>query len=421
MRTTRRTGMVLVASAFLPLVHLSACADSDEPMPPVSTGNLDSGTGAAEEATTPDAQADALDATADRETDAEASRCSASGFCHTDVPSDESFVAIWGDGEGVVWTVSAAGNIRSWDGTKWTVRFTAPTPLNCIWGTSPTDIWVGGPSGLLHGTGVSSATLEWSAVEALPGDENIPILSIWGANPEDVWAVGGNNDPVFQDDVYYGSTRLLHFAKSEDGGAPTWTLDSLSTGSLYASSGRGLDARKVWGSSDGDVWLGGNAYGGSLVEYPHQSLAIAFRRRATDTEWSEARFAADVSAKDLFLFGGATDGTSIWTSVLRQADPRLSYTVVRANAQTVMQIPIWNEVAPTPEWFANPAALRVNGANDIWYVGERVVLHFDGTKWNTVNISLTPSPMPNRYLDMWTSGPNDVWVVGDGIAAHKGP
>ena len=76
------------------------------------------------------------------------------------------------------------GDVLRWNGTTWQIHASGLGALYAVWGSSPTDIWVGGELGLHHGTGTSSETLSFE-LESLPdatdGSEG-PMLSIWGSS-----------------------------------------------------------------------------------------------------------------------------------------------------------------------------------------------------------------------------------------------
>ena len=72
---------------------------------------------------------------------------------------------------------------------------------------------------------------------------------------------------------------------------------------------------------------------------------------------------------------------------------------------------------PNPNAASLPQALTSvwgSSATDVWAVGEEgTLLHFDGTKWNTLD--------SGTFQDLYAvsgSGPDDVWAVGDDVIVH---
>ena len=72
--------------------------------------------------------------------------CSDDGFCHTALPAGARRCAASGaTAPASSWAVSEEGDVLRWDGTAWSVHaLEASGALYTIWGSGPTDIWVGG-------------------------------------------------------------------------------------------------------------------------------------------------------------------------------------------------------------------------------------------------------------------------------------
>ena len=185
-----------------------------------------------------DAPADAKDASV-----ADARACSDQGFCHAALPKGATLRDVWGDGT-VVWAVSEEGDVLRWDGQAWIVHASKLGALYAIWGSGPTDVWIGGARGLHHGTGASPQSLVFAHVDG-PGDPSVPILSIWGTGPDDVLAVGG-----FVDDVdFLPHGRVLRRRSGGDAGV-SWKLEAISSEPFVF--------RRVWGSAASGAWIAGD-------------------------------------------------------------------------------------------------------------------------------------------------------------------
>ncbi len=333
--------------------------------------------------------------------DAPPRTCSDEGWCHTKVPDHQTLRDVWGGGNGVVWTVTTAGNVLYWDGAAWVQSHAAGTPLYAIWGSGPNDLWAGGDGGLFHGTGSTPATMTWTAVPV-----GAPIRSIWGKSATDVWATG-----------YSGTTTsftgyVLRYsgppAESPDGGdaGTGWAVDPVA---------KAFPTRftKVWGTSDADVWLGGQT--GTLND------ARVLRGRpdgAGGYVWTGSpqtptgrlfNGAGFVSRHEVFLLG-LDPSTSLpgWYTGIR-TDDDAGFTWTRYDGFTSGNA-LLNAVWGT-------------GPNDVWIAGALGRLrHWDGTSWRVAGTALDDvMPVIATLYAIWGSGNDGIWVVGDGIALHKAP
>jgi len=405
----RRTALVaLVAACATP----AACADAtpDE----ADTPDLSSGEDAGGEAATglpgrPDASGleDVIDASNGDSThedggDGGATKpCTVHGWCHTDVPENETLRGVWGDGTGVVWTVSEEGDILRWDGTAWSTVYTGAGKLFTIWGSGPTDIWVGGTNGLFHGTGATSATLSWTPV-AVEG--NVPILSVWGSSASDVWAVG--ND---------GSTSLvLHY-----GGPP---VDASTSGWVTDPVGTRITGKlaKVYGYSPTDVWIIGTMLSGRNTKpliwhlSPDDAGTPVFAQDTSFAYYANNAVAGGYTAdtNNVLYFGKyPTLPYALWG---RRADGTKAYTWKDAFHYSI----------PHPASCASEAHNGVIGfgVNDVWLYGDWGRLcHFDGTSWELAAVSIEDVPLTNPFWDAWAPAgdPTQMWVVGKGVALRK--
>lgn len=333
------------------------------------------------------------------------SLCTVHGWCHTEVPREQTLRAVWGDGTGVVWTVSEQGNILRWDGAKWSTVYTDPGKLFTIWGSGPTDIWVGGTNGLFHGTGTTSATLSWTKFTT---DGNMPVLSVWGSAANDVWAVG--NDGT--------KSRVFHYAGPPgDPTASGWAVDPVSTkvvGKLV----------KIWGNSPTDIWTVGSTRGSWGQATP------VIWHRAPDGDGIPA-FIEDASFDYFFenaVYGGFTADPNniLWFGKYGGGAPYL-YWGRRADSSEPYE---WNDAFSwrIPGHWSCGSEVH-NGVlafapNDVWTYGEFGRLcHFDGTRWDLAAVSIENVPLENVFWDAWAPAgdASQMWVVGQGVAIRKQP
>jgi hypothetical protein len=111
------------------------------------------------------------------------------GATWTDVdePSMHGVQDLWGVGN-TLFAVAPITILRSDDhGATWFPQLVPPwNDLNgnlwCVWGSSASDIYVGGSQAILHASDGVTFRLVWNQVEDIEG--------IWGSGPDDVYAVG---------------------------------------------------------------------------------------------------------------------------------------------------------------------------------------------------------------------------------------
>ncbi len=353
--------------------------------------------------------------------------CSDDNICHTALPPNSFLRDVWSAGDGVVWAVgwkdkqltSADGVILRWDGTSWTQQHKAPLRLNAVWGSSPTDIWVGGDSGLFHGTGPSSAQLTWTKVRSEP------IASIWGSSANDVWAVGHTRT---WKDFFDG--QVLHYRGPSANGSDGWEIDPLSS--------RPAAYRKVWGTSAQDVWIGGHEFSTCGFTFCEGSRAFALHRvpdRDGGFTWNEAT--ADFvgiepgtgSSRGSQFSGGGSIGTSdVW--LMGSKAPRTStptYDVLFIGTNDGAGDYTWSDgTFGTCQGTGCGFGLWFNRAvwgktpNDVYLAGDFGQLrHWDGSTFSLVKTTIDAIPLTTAFYAMWGTSSTDLWIVGDEIALHK--
>ncbi|MBX3199774.1 MAG: hypothetical protein KF894_16685 [Labilithrix sp.] len=360
-------------------------------------GSGDGGTG--------DPDADVADA---------AKTCTDEGWCHVVVPDDQTLRALWGDGQGTVWTVSDEGNILRWNGTAWVQSYAAGVPLTTIWGSGPTDLWAGGgvtstggalePGVLLHGTGPSPSAITWTKVAT-----EVNVRSIWGSSATDVYAVTSVPHRVEAADPSY----LLHYAGEPTDGSSGWTVDPLST-ELPAHFDR------VWGTSADDVWVSGRfRFSAAMVRgkvahrLPDGEGGHRWRTdEPAQTHSSETRsetIGFSVSPTHAYLIGfiGNAGGEgNLHTGVSPGGDAPFTWT------QTVTSGTGPSTRSLATAWGFSPT--------EIWFAGEYGRLRrWNGQTWRIANVSLDGLPLQQAIYAIWGSGPGDIWAVGAGLALHK--
>lgn len=402
-----RFGIGIFAASALAIAALVACADAEEAAEPghdvPEGGTLPYVDGGG--TSTGDAGADG---SGDASTDADAAprECSKEGFCHTEVPPKQSLRGVWTDGTGVAWAISEEGGILRFDGKAWKVHATVKGPLLSIWGSGPTDLWIGGETGLWHGQGASSAALVFT--EVTTPDPQTPITSIWGTSATDVYAVGGRIDfPLVG--------RVLHYAGPTDAGKGSdWTLETVTKDAILYE--------RVFGSPQSGVWLAGRFMNPEQFWFD----VTVLRRPVGAKDFVVMPLPGDPDVMDkavgmverMYDASMGADGLSAFVIGKTHSGTPAYLTASSTNAgQTFAWKFAYDGVFGEPE----SHAIGGGSASDVWIVGDYGRLeHLSGGKWKQSLISVSKFPLIDPFYAIGGKG-NDMWFVGDGVALHRDP
>jgi hypothetical protein len=405
----RSRGTILVAlgvGAALALAGV-ACATSDAAV----TSTEDGGTKLTGEAG-PQDEVDASAEDAAPDSLPPPRECSDQNFCHTNIPEGVTLTSVWGDGAGVVWSVSAQGTIYRWDGSQWKVHQQVAADagaavLTTVWGSGPTDVWVAGSTGLLHGTGGSAATLSFAPVTGLPGNPDIPLSSIWGSGADNVWAVGYAQDPS----SHALSGRVLHFTGASAG----WSEVSITVPRENEwDPDPAVAPLGVFGSASSGTWVHG-----AWIDNQGNAVAVLFHIAPGSSDGVRMKIpeGSDYPPHlEPFTGVGVMDDGTVWLGVVSKTG-RHSY--IRGKAPYSEQD--WESLYRA-QYESDPHFFWGASASDSWQVGDFGRLrHWDGTKWTQAIIMVTSAPVKSDFFGAWAANKDDFWVVGDGIALHKKP
>ncbi len=388
-------GVLLAVEGLI--LAATACATSEEPVAPEG-----------DEAAAPDARVaadtSAPDAPDGSTKDAAVRTCSDQDFCHTALPPNETLRDVWGDGTNV-WSVSEEGDVLRWDGTAWKVHASALGALYAVWGSGPTNVWIGGERGLFHGTGASSAALVF-APEAAPGNAQAPIRSIWGTGATNVWAVGGYVDADF-----LPRGRVLRYRAAGDAGPSSWVVDPLSS--------RPLSFTRVWGTTASGTWIGGDdgsdfaQTGGVFRRTPTANAFVVVAVRAFDAAAKKDSAlvgftAGGASADGAMLLAGkngeATPG--FWRGVTPDGGAEAGSYAWSYGARDLNDLPVHAVWGPS--------------VDDTWAAGDYGRLRrWDGALWKQAALMIADLPVITPLFAMWGASSDDFWVVGRDIALHR--
>jgi len=256
-----------------------------------------------------------------------------------------------------VWAVGrsgSAGLIERFDGTSWKPvdHPDAGGELTGVAVLSDTDVWVVGHD-LLHYDGSRWRVFQPPPPPA-PGDVVAGFNDVTAIAPDDVWAAG-------TEVTVSGHTRgiVAHW----NGGA--WSIvDTPATNSGWSSALQAIDAR-----SRDDIWAVGARGTGSAPAVGDAALALHWN----GSRWAVVPIGADGTLYDIAVVGR----DAAWAVGEARGTPL---------GQSVSVIERWNGT----RWRAFPhhigQAVVLHGVSassptDVWAVGGRVVVHFDGSRW----------------------------------------
>ena len=390
----RRLGLVVVGCVMLD-VSFASCADTEDATNEPAPGEI-IGADAAEAGDASDAADACADAAACLPP---VPPCSEVEWCGVDTPLDSRIAlsAVWGSGKNDVWASGTSGHVIHWDGTTWSA---APAPtdqsLYAIWGSGPSDVWTASsPNVVFHSTGFTGGAATWTAESSIPhilrsgpfgGGNQGPILkAIWGSSPTDIW-LGGQ--ALITPDFEFVSAYQSAFAK--DGGV-AWTPS-------YAGS---LDVNGIWGTGPKDVWVVGSSFvvhsDGSLSDAGDPDMPLVWT--TYDVPSIAPLYAVWGSGPgDVWAVGDHgtivhfTSAVGGWRAV---ASPTLAnlrglwgsgasdiWAVGDSGTLLHYDGTAWRAATGAFSPAARPDLLGVwgSGPSDIWAVGTEIILHFTGAK-----------------------------------------
>ncbi|AKU99116.1 Type IV fimbrial biogenesis protein PilY1 [Labilithrix luteola] len=314
-----------------------------------------------------------------------------------------ALAAVWGTSKDDVWAVGSVGTILHYDGVAWT-----PTPSGVrntfygIWGSGPNDIWVVSSSDVvLHGTGFKNGVAGWEPVSLRAPLSTPSILrAVWGSSASDVRMGGRSYQLIVPDRQYFGYGNQFVMGDAVDGGASWRPLPGTAT------------VTSIWGSSANDVWM--TADNSASVSYErgtilHGTLGDASAEagplqdrlswapvdsRSTltlESVWGSS--ASDVWAVGAFgtirHFGPGDDR---WQEVDSPTKATL-HSVWGTGPNDVWAVGDGGTILhydgtsfePSTAQFAIGRKPNLNGVwgsgpNDVWIVGDGVALHYTGAK-----------------------------------------
>jgi hypothetical protein len=222
----------------------------------------------------------------------------------------------------------------------------ADVSLNGVFAVRSDDVWAVGWTGI-KGLAFHFDGKAWTA-SALPAG-TLSLYQAWGTPGGDVWAVGLNGTIMRR---MGGQWRSV-------------------------PSGASANLSGVWGSAADDVWAVGTM--GAVLRW-------------NGTMWAPAAVGVDAAVALLQITGIARN--QMWAVGSMGSVFRFDGTRWQKQDHGLTTNPLFGVWA--------------SSADDVWAVGDRVGMHFDGARWRTT------TGLPQSARAVWGSAPDDLWAVGDG-------
>jgi hypothetical protein len=322
--------------------------------------------------------------------------------------------------------------------------------LSFVWGTSATDMWVGGSnvgSTLAHWNGSA-----WTAVNMAAWPTTM-LTAMWGSSTSDLWVVGYDSTT--------NASQILHGSGAP--GSTVWTeTTGTSTAHFVSISGRGVDDVFA-AASDGSIWHWNGATWSPSSDSTAPLMQLVARQeglwgvsplsltggfgvwRRHDLQWQtiipapSLSWVSDPAPNDVlgFMGGGNVvgwNGTTAATVADGNPEVKSSWGSSASDVWTVGWETIykpggggtttatmthfngsaWASVG-LPAGMAVPNAVAGTSQSDVWGVGDAgQIIHFNGASWTSV-----PSGTANALLAVWAYSPTEAWAVGNfGAAVH---
>ena len=388
MTRRHRFTLVWLGAVTLPLLlgHIAGCAGTDEdpggvvpdgaPAPDATDGSITLD-GDREE----DAAVDASDASADADAGPPGPRCTADGWCYTDLPVTDagsmSLTDVWANAD-EAWAVTSAGQVLHWKHGVWSIVFEAGVALTGVRGDHEGTVWAVGNAGtiLRHAAGAPDA--EWSSVPAGTGMDLVAICegAVDASTPQNLWIAGKQ-------------TILLRWT-GEVQEHPLWSYIPLGP----------IDIRSIWCAQE-NVWAVG-------LDLTNNGSALYLGANGAFTQLTG--LPSTRSSRPFSAVWGSS-ASDIWMADITKivhgpgGDPP---------AWTTHDVGDWHFGSPTDWGFWGMAP------NDVWLVGRRGrIYHYDGANLQMSLTSIEGVLMTNNLHGISGASSDDLWVVGDDVALHR--
>ncbi len=257
---------------------------------------------------------------------------------------------------------------------KWSITQVTPgTALNGVWGSSPRDVYAVGAAGtILH-----RKNNKWEPVDT---GSSTTLHSIWGSASNDIYAVGDQGLVLHYDGSKWAPAatvinETLHDVSGTENDVLSVTYGSILHNKLTESIEQDVALRSIWGSSDTDIFVTGEA--GAILHYDGTDWIPMVS--GTD-QWLNSVWGS--SASDVFAVGEK--------GIILHYDGAKWITMESGTSETLFSV-----------WGSSESDVYAVGTNGI-------VLHFTGSQWDPVE-----SGAEITLNDVWLSSKSEIFAVGE--------
>lgn len=338
-----------------------------------------------------------------------------------DAMGEKDLRGVWGTSVSDVHIVGEKGKVLHYDGVKWeamTEGTSTSASFRAVWGRGTTEAYAVGDSCWVsqwNGKG-----WKWLQTE-IPSGCSGRLNSVWVGGPGEVWAVGDSGAVLRRTQGKWSTpaasftTKTLTHVWGHPGGSVVWATTSDGKvfkfdGTQWAEAYDGASdivtdkqLNGVWGSSGSDIYAVGNV--GKVVHF-------------NGTRWRAE-------------LPGITDAIhGVWVTAKGDA-----FAVGYQGRLLVRDKKRWREKTPaslTKEAADGYASLqRVWGTSpsNIYAVGHRHVLRFDGSKWEDLAKTWGITKQIEGYVKntsdfvywwgIWGLSASDIWISGGGYSPPR--
>lgn len=327
--------------------------------------------------------------------------------------------------------------ILHFDGTAWTTADLTLTDsaaardprLSAVWGSGPNDVWAVGVSGYAS---TSSALLAhydgagWTEVTTpfLSGTESHKLSDVWGTGPSDVW-VGGAPVMHFDGSAWSvidgeGRADVIGGTGSDEvymagyDGLLRWDGTHLASTTDVGRAPTSYSASDAWASSADDVWIGQR---GGVVRWDGARwdlMDIGNIAAISGTSQADVWAVAEYSAAYHWDGGTWTPRVSGLTGYLRGVHSLGVNDVWAAGSDGLFH---WNGFAWSAVLSDSLNDVWASSSSDVWAVSSGGVIH-GGASASSYGYEHTDGDA--YYTKVSGTGSADVWAFGNKISHWDG-
>lgn len=355
--------------------------------------------------------------------------CTPDGLCwENPLPFGSYMRHVFGLSDDDVWGVGEYGMVVRNQGGKYTIL---PRPgdsnsgVYAIWGTSATNMWVGGNDGQMY---------QWDGTQwkgyAKPAGSN-SIYDMWGIDANNIWAVGYDNAIRWNGTAWVreslpASPRGYYELRSVHGSAANnvWIVGYPSTILRYDGTSwkqmatpfpdtTNYYAFSVWTFGANSTWIGTPSYSNNYTLYYWDGVS-----------WKGYSTGTNNQPNDIFangpneIYAVMYNNVSIWDGKSWRDDPQSSELDLQgiwsgsANTYWIAgnnTLPQRNDRIVQKPYAPNSTLYRAYGAseNDIWVVGDTNLARWNGSVW-----TVTRGPQNGNGRSIWGASAKDIWIGG---------